>query len=463
MGANHGTIQDQIIYHYLFHKELENFFKFGTNPLHPLNFENEIIRERKLYILDKNVIDEWKKFCQYDLFKYYFNEIKMNDNIEQYKSKLENTCDELSQTLELRNVDDYLKFKNSRNGSNKQLTKNILKLEDFDNILDEETYRNIRNNLMYNEKTDIKGIITFDKLILFYDNLYLIKFIYYDQIGEPGGQSKYELLQLTADFTQIQNGHKDKSKTEKVYYEFKKIIRKNLNTVFELFKRKNIGFLKEATITFPVRYKYENTKSEDTNNTYSTYSTYTVNYNFILRNENLRYCSLDQRIEGVNNQINNYESQINELKKQLIKEKNKNQKLEAENNKLKNLNNNLIQQYEVKIKELNNIINKKNKVIQELSSYNQKDFSITSIKPGEKIMTVNFVSMGNQNIGHYSLACKNTDLFIRLEEQLYNDYPQFKNYETYFMVNTKRIKRFKTLEENKIRNKDIINMFIVDN
>ena len=77
-------------------------------------------------------------------------------------------------------MDEYLKFKNSRNGSNKQLTKNILKLEDFDNILDEKTYRNIRNNLMYNEKTDIKGIITYDKLILFYDDLYLIKFIYYD-------------------------------------------------------------------------------------------------------------------------------------------------------------------------------------------------------------------------------------------------------------------------------------------
>ena len=102
MGANHGTIQDQIIYHYLFHKELENFFKFGTNPLHPLNFENEIIRERELYILDKNVLDEWKKFCQYDLLKYYFNEIKMNDNIEQYKSELENTCDKLSKTLGLK-------------------------------------------------------------------------------------------------------------------------------------------------------------------------------------------------------------------------------------------------------------------------------------------------------------------------------------------------------------------------
>ncbi len=71
--------------------------------------------------------------------------------------------------------------------------------------------------------------------------------------------------------------------------------------------------------------------------------------------------------------------------------------------------------------------------------------------------------MGNQDIGHYAVVCKNTDLFVRLEEKLYNEYPQFKNYETYFEVKTKRIKRFKTLDENKIKNGDIINVFIVEN
>ena len=88
---------------------------------------------------------------------------------------------------------------------------------------------------------------------------------------------------------------------------------------------------------------------------------------------------------------------------------------------------------------------------------------ITSIKPGEVVISVNFVSMGNQDIGHYSLPCKNTDLFVRLEERLYNEYPQFKNYETYFEVRTKRIKRFKTLDENKIKNGDVINVFIYGN
>ena len=70
--------------------------------------------------------------------------------------------------------------------------------------------------------------------------------------------------------------------------------------------------------------------------------------------------------------------------------------------------------------------------------------------------------MGTNDIGHYSLACKNTYLFIRLEEILNNDFPQLRNHETYFEVNGRRIKRFKTLDENKIKNNDIINIFLME-
>ena len=163
--------------------------------------------------------------------------------------------------------------------------------------------------------------------------------------------------------------------------------------------------------------------------------------------------------ENNKNLQNNYEIQINELKRQLNEEKNKNQKLITENNNLKNL----IQKYEITIKSLKDEINKKNIEIEKYNLDKQSEDYITSLKPGEKIMCINFVSMGRQDIGHYALACKNTDLFVRLEERLYNDFPQFKNYETYFEVNTRRIKRFKTLEENNIKNKNIINMFIIDN
>ena len=115
-----------------------------------------------------------------------------------------------------------------------------------------------------------------------------------------------------------------------------------------------------------------------------------------------------------------------------------------------------------KIKELeeqNKLL--KNEIEKYKSEYINKD--ITFINPGEKIMTINFVSMGNQEISNYSIPCKNTDLFVRLEEKLYNDFPKYKDYETYFEVNTKRIKRFKTLDENNIKSNDIISIFLGSN
>ena len=146
-----------------------------------------------------------------------------------------------------------------------------------------------------------------------------------------------------------------------------------------------------------------------------------------------------------------------------------------------NLNKNYLQnkikiriQIKDKINKLNDEINTyKNQINILQNNLNQKDLElkninipndniITSIKPGEKIFSVNFVSIGNQEIGNYSLVCKNTDLFVRLEERLYQEFPQFKDYDTYFKVNTKIIKRFKTLDENHIKSNDVINVFRIE-
>ena len=78
-------------------------------------------------------------------------------------------------------------------------------------------------------------------------------------------------------------------------------------------------------------------------------------------------------------------------------------------------------------------------------------------------MTVNFVGIGYQDIANYSIFCKSTDTFVKLEEILYKDFPELKNYENYYMVNSRRILRYKTLEENQINNNDIINVFKIDN
>jgi len=164
------------------------------------------------------------------------------------------------------------------------------------------------------------------------------------------------------------------------------------------------------------------------------------------------------------------ESQIKELKRLLNEEKNKNQILINENINLKNkinyLNNELskMKNYELRIKSLENEIKQKNSEIQQYQlniDNSQLGSSIKSIKPGEKILGLNFVGMG-YDLGSYCLTCKNTDLFVRLEERLYKDFPDLTNFEIFFEVNARRIKRFKTIEENKIKNNDIINIFGID-
>ena len=96
------------------------------------------------------------------------------------------------------------------------------------------------------------------------------------------------------------------------------------------------------------------------------------------------------------------------------------------------------------------------------SNYNnQIDNSIIELKnSNEKIITINFVSAGIKYIDNYSLKCKSDDLFVKLEEKLYSVYPKLKEYETSFEVRTRRIKRFKTLDENKIKNGDFINIYL---
>ena len=126
--------------------------------------------------------------------------------------------------------------------------------------------------------------------------------------------------------------------------------------------------------------------------------------------------------------------------------------------------NNIITTLKDKIKNLENEINNKNKEIDDykfkVQNLSEVRNNITSIKPGEKIFTVLFMTQGSQDIINYGKSCKNTDLFIRLEERLYTDFPQYRKYDTYFQVNTRNILRFQTLDENHIKNNDIINVFV---
>ena len=73
---------------------------------------------------------------------------------------------------------------------------------------------------------------------------------------------------------------------------------------------------------------------------------------------------------------------------------------------------------------------------------------------GEKIMTITFVSF-DQNIIS-SFICKNTDIFNILENKFYEKYPEFKDLVNNFLSNGRNINKNKSLDENNIKNNDII-------
>ena len=82
------------------------------------------------------------------------------------------------------------------------------------------------------------------------------------------------------------------------------------------------------------------------------------------------------------------------------------------------------------------------------------------LKKDEKLMTVIFMS-DDQKI-HYSLICKNTDRFNRIENLLYDEYPEYQESENYFTVNGNKIIKSKTMEQNNIKFSDIILLYKFD-
>ena len=74
---------------------------------------------------------------------------------------------------------------------------------------------------------------------------------------------------------------------------------------------------------------------------------------------------------------------------------------------------------------------------------------------------MNIISF-DENI-NYSILCLKSDAFSKIEEELYNKYPEYKNDNNYFKINNQKINKFKSLEENKIKEGSIITLYYSDN
>ena len=158
--------------------------------------------------------------------------------------------------------------------------------------------------------------------------------------------------------------------------------------------------------------------------------------------------------DKLNRQIELLKSDYNKLNIELENAKKTNNDL---NTKLSNYNN----QNNEKILQLQRIIDIKNQEINQLNSRINNNSSGMIFMPGDRIISIVFIS-GNQKIQYYNRAYKDTEIFSRVEEELYNEYPEFKDQDTYLMVRGNKIKRFKTLKENNIKEGDVIQVHIYD-
>ena len=161
--------------------------------------------------------------------------------------------------------------------------------------------------------------------------------------------------------------------------------------------------------------------------------------------------------------------QIKKLQIDLYNEKdlkNKlNIKLEEANKKIRDLSyqlsNNMNNIQNNKILELQRIIDMKNQEISQLYGRINSNNNGIKFMPGDNIIGIGFNSV-NQKIQNFSRAYKDSEIVARIEEELYNEYPEFKDKETYLMVKGNKIMRFKTLKENNVKNGDIIQVHIYE-
>ena len=105
------------------------------------------------------------------------------------------------------------------------------------------------------------------------------------------------------------------------------------------------------------------------------------------------------------------------------------------------------------IKKLQNNINEKEQELYQLKN-NLNSSQLKTNTDKKWGFAISFRS--NDQTINYPMVCNEKDIISRLEEELYNEFPQYKDYNTYLTCNGIILKRFKTIGENNIKKGDAI-------
>ena len=149
---------------------------------------------------------------------------------------------------------------------------------------------------------------------------------------------------------------------------------------------------------------------------------------------------LKDKINKLNKKIEEQNTEIQELKYKITMIKSENMK---------------------KMNDLMDIIDKKDKEIAVLKHNDSSKIKKNVINPSD-LICVNFVSL-DQRIMNYSIPCTGNTVFVKLEEKLYKDFPEFRETRNEFLYNARSVSRFKTINENKIKNNGVVQLVSIDN
>ena len=89
-----------------------------------------------------------------------------------------------------------------------------------------------------------------------------------------------------------------------------------------------------------------------------------------------------------------------------------------------------------------------------VTNINNNCFNISNELLLEKVFAINFISTDEKI--NYPMACLSSEKFEKVEERLYQEFPELRQKNIYFMANGNIIDKSASLEQNKIKKGNII-------
>ena len=247
-----NTLAKRMTSYYCLQKKIENIFKFNKSlnnyyddSLLKLNNKDKL---EQFYILDYDWIRNWKDNGFYNYMKERFDNIySTSNNI----IDLQTECQVLENEGVIKNIE--FPFTNDEISYNLFISNNNYKLEDFDCLVDKETYFLFKKmsfwNYFFRKEFVLEGIISQIIIILFVDQFQTVKFIYNGKTKRKDN----ELIQLTANCLELDEKTGDFNMEESLLkYDALKnfLLSKNCQEIIDLFEKEAIGFHEELEITF---------------------------------------------------------------------------------------------------------------------------------------------------------------------------------------------------------------------